>query len=400
MASSSSSLPSSILRQEAEVEEVGENLSDSDTDEEENISLAELQKRLRVQQIGKRKWRKRDINAEFPDWKATNNNAETTDEASTAIDFFELFFDAELVDKIVLETNRYSLQKKRALNVCTEEIKCFIGILLYSGYTQVPRRRMFWENASDAHHEIVINGMKRDRFEAILSHFYLANNYELDAEDKYAKIRPLVTMINEKFLCYAPIEEYYSFDESMCKYFGRHGLKQFIRGKPIRFGFKIWCGATRLGYVVNVDPYQGKNGYKEKDDLNLGLGGQLVYKFAKILKSQNPNPFHLFCDNFFTSIKLISELQKIGIRATGTIKENRSEHCPLLTKQNMKKESRGFYDYRVDESQELIVCKWNDNNVVSLCSNSVGINPVHSTTRFSRAERKRIQIAQPHHQTL
>ncbi|XP_071055926.1 piggyBac transposable element-derived protein 2-like [Onthophagus taurus] len=255
---------------------------------------------------------------------------------------------------------------------------------------------MFWENASDAHHEIVINGMKRDRFEAILSHFHLANNYELDAEDKYAKIRPLVTMINEKFLCYAPIEEYYSFDESMCKYFGRHGLKQFIRGKPIRFGFKIWCGATRLGYVVNVDPYQGKNGYKEKDDLNLGLGGQLVYKFAKILKSQNPNPFHLFCDNFFTSIKLISELQKIGIRATGTIKENRSEHCPLLTKQNMKKESRGFYDYRVDESQELIVCKWNDNNVVSLCSNSVGINPVHSTTRFSRAGRKRIQIDQPH----
>ncbi|XP_071056466.1 piggyBac transposable element-derived protein 2-like [Onthophagus taurus] len=188
-------LPGSILRQEAEVEEVGENLSDSDTDEEENISLAELQKRLRVQQIGKRKWRKRDINAEFPDWKATNNNAGTTDEASTAIDFFELFFDAELVDKIVRETNRYSLQKNRALNVCTEEIKCFIGILLYSGYTQVPRRRMFWENASDAHHEIVINGMKRDRFEAILSHFHLANNYELDAEDKYAKIRPLSTTV-------------------------------------------------------------------------------------------------------------------------------------------------------------------------------------------------------------
>ena len=30
-----------------------------------------------------------------------------------------------------------------------------------------------------------------------------------------------------------------------------------IKGKPIRYGFKNWVGATRLGYVLWVEPYQG-----------------------------------------------------------------------------------------------------------------------------------------------
>lgn len=40
----------------------------------------------------------------------------------------------------------------------------------------------------------------------------------------------------------------------MVPYFGRHGAKQFIRGKPIRWGYKLWTGATRLGYIEWFDP--------------------------------------------------------------------------------------------------------------------------------------------------
>jgi hypothetical protein len=31
----------------------------------------------------------------------------------------------------------------------------------------------------------------------------------------------------------------YSVDEVMIPYFGRHGSKQFIYGKPIRYGYKV-----------------------------------------------------------------------------------------------------------------------------------------------------------------
>ena len=32
-----------------------------------------------------------------------------------------------------------------------------------------------------------------------------------------------------------------SIDESMIPYFGKHGTKQFICGKPIKFGFKVFA---------------------------------------------------------------------------------------------------------------------------------------------------------------
>jgi len=69
------------------------------------------------------------------------------------------------------------------------------------------------------------------------------------------KVRPLMTMLNERFQLFWPVENELSIDESMVPYYGRHSTKQFIRGKPIRFGYKLWCLNTRLGYLIQFDPY-------------------------------------------------------------------------------------------------------------------------------------------------
>jgi hypothetical protein len=54
---------------------------------------------------------------------------------------------------------------------------------------------------------------------------------------------------------YVPEQEL-SLDEA--KYFCKNGLKQSLRNKPIRFGYKVWVLATVSGYVVSFDLYQGK----------------------------------------------------------------------------------------------------------------------------------------------
>ena len=51
---------------------------------------------------------------------------------------------------------------------------------------------------------------------------------------------------------------------------------------------------------------------------------------------------------------------------------------------------------RVDTNDEIIVCRWNDNNVVNVCSNAVGIEPVSKVSRYSAKEKKRIQVKQAH----
>ena len=128
---------------------------------------------------------------------------------------------------IVHETNWYASPKNRNLTIDKHEKKCFIGILFLSGYLAPARRRLNRENASDTHHDLVTNAMRRDKFEAIFSNFYLADNNCLDKENKLAKLRPLSLMqlLNQKFQRYSPNEEFYSFDESMRKYYGRHGCK-------------------------------------------------------------------------------------------------------------------------------------------------------------------------------
>lgn len=105
--------------------------------------------------------------------------------------------------------------------------------------------------------------------------------------------------MNEKFGLYFPVEENLSIDESMIPYYGRHSSKQFIRGKPIRFGFKLWCVNTRLGYLINCYPYQGAGAITHP---HLGLGGSGVVKMQESLPPDLP--FKLYCDNFFTSLKL------------------------------------------------------------------------------------------------
>ena len=150
----------------------------------------------------------------------------------TPVEFFELFFD-DLFDIIVHETNRYASQKNRELRVTREEMKVVFGVFLISGYVSYPRRRLFWETGRDTRHDMVSSAIRRHRFESIFTNLHFADNHTLSQSDKLAKLSPLLLKLNENFMKHAPVEEIYSFDESMCEYFGKHGCKQFIRGKPI-----------------------------------------------------------------------------------------------------------------------------------------------------------------------
>ena len=120
----------------------------------------------------------------------------------------------------------------------------------------------------------VQSAMSRNRFEEMLRYLHVSDNAHLDVGDKMSKVRPLLSHMNEKFLTYfrAVQTQNLSIDESMVPYYGRHSCKQFIRGKPIRFGYKVWMLSTSLGYVVKFEPYQGAKGRQAVYPC-LGMGG-------------------------------------------------------------------------------------------------------------------------------
>lgn len=311
--------------------------------------------------------------------------------------YLEVMLDESFFELLVHYTNLYAGQKNKTGNVITSEMKCFVGILFLSGYVVLPRRSMYWEKSADSDFSLVYNAISRDRFTFIMSHLHCCDNTQICiSNDKFSKLRPLIDLLNKKFLEMAPLEENYSIDEAMVPYYGGHSCKQFIRGKPIRWGYKLWVGATRLGYVLWFDPYQGHSTTLPLPYKQFGLGGSVILQFADVLQSHRPNlHFHLYFDNFFTSIPLLHELSIRKLKATGTIRENRTSKCPLPANNIFKKTQRGTFEFKSSRPNNILVCKWNDNSVVTVTSNVENVEPLHKVKRFSQELKKYIHIDQP-----
>ncbi|XP_039723144.1 piggyBac transposable element-derived protein 1 isoform X2 [Pteropus medius] len=380
-------------KDKARVSELLQGLAFSgDSDIEDNEPETQpAPKRPKASVVSEKKWTRRDIKPNFPSWSVLDYGLlNLKSEKLNPVELFELFFDDETFSLIVNETNNYASQKNVNLEVTVQEMRCVFGVLLLSGIVRRPRRGMYWE-IPDADQNQVRDAIRRDRFESIFSYLHFADNSHLDPKDKFTKLRPLIKQMNKNFLLYAPLEEYYCFDKTMCECFDSD---QFLNGNPIRIGYKIWCGTTTQGYLVWFEPYQEELTMVADKDLDLGLGGNLVMNFADILLERGQYPYYLCFGSFFTSVKLVSALKKKGVRATGTIRENRTEKCPLMNAEHMKKMKKGYFDFRVEENDEIILCRWRGDGIISLCSNAVGIEPV-SEISCSADDEEIFLISQP-----
>ena len=161
---------------------------------------------------------------------------------------FELYFDEEVINYLTEMTNLYSNRDKgkHSFHVDHSEMRLFVAMLLLSGYNVLSRRRMYWDNSEDVHNESMSRAMSRNRFEKILSALHCSDNYNLDSEDKMAKVRPLYNLINKRCLKYSSDFSSICVDKWMLPYYGRHSSKQRIAGKPIRMGYKMWVLAESM----------------------------------------------------------------------------------------------------------------------------------------------------------
>lgn len=92
----------------------------------------------------------------------------------------------------------YAAQKKLSPDITSDEIKCFLGVLLISGYTAHPYYYMYWENRNDTNNKAISNAISRDRYSYILKVLHVCNNNNLEKKDRYAKMRPLFSLLNKK----------------------------------------------------------------------------------------------------------------------------------------------------------------------------------------------------------
>ncbi|KAL1239687.1 Chimeric ERCC6-PGBD3 protein [Trichinella pseudospiralis] len=96
-----------------------------------------------------------------------------------------------------------------------------------SGYNCQPEaKHYYWSTQPDMDAQGAISCISSSRFMEIKKYLYLADNQKLHG------------MFHEKL----------SVDESIVPYYGRHAAKLFLKGKSIRFGYKVWLLCGNDGY--------------------------------------------------------------------------------------------------------------------------------------------------------
>jgi len=340
------------------------------------------------------KWMKKNIPAKTFAGKPVERRFT---EPLSPVAIFNAFFDDDIVEFMVSMTNLYAQRDKGKHGFSTDvnEMRLFLAMLLLTGYVVLPRRKMYWENSDDVFNKVMSDAMSRNRFEDILSVLHLCDNQNLDSRDPMAKMRPLFAQVNQKCLQYFLNEEHLSIDESMLPYYGRHGSKQRIVGKPIRMGYKMWVLATSEGYVVQFDPYTGakKSGGTRSSATSWGLGEHVVLDLLEELP--RGVSYHVFMDNFFTSFRLLNHLHEHNIQATGVIRSNKLGRCSIEPPKSLEKKDRGFFNQRTDSQGVMTVVGWNDNRSVYVTSNVVGVQPTSTVSRWCRKTNSRINVVQP-----
>jgi hypothetical protein len=127
---------------------------------------------------------------------------------------------------------------------------------------------MLWELKQDCHNNLVADNIRRDTMDAMLQCLHFRDNAKID-NDGYFKVRPIFTNLNKAGHRFVD-EGQFSVDEVMIPYFGRHSSKQFIHGKLIQYGYKVWALCTSGGSRVWFEPYCGRD--TRVEDMGLGRG--------------------------------------------------------------------------------------------------------------------------------
>ena len=301
----------------------------------------------------------------------------------TPIQMFELFFDKSFLGQIVEFSIKYAQSKNNhTFSMSHTDLKKIIGILIFTGYHSLPQTKFYWSLDEDKGIPLIRQTMSRNRFDEIKKYIHLSDNDKLDKSDKFTKVRPFFKELNKKYMQFGIFSHKISIDEEMVPYFGRHSAKMFIRGKPVRFGFKLWCIASATGYVYQFDPYGGAS---QKTNEKLGLGERVVTDLLKVV--QVPENHIIFFDNFFTSHYLLTLLSEMKFFATGTVRENRVSSCPLQTTKELAKKSKGSFDYQFDVSNNIFAVRWHDNSVVTVVTNFGTLEPITNVKRYNRKEK-------------
>ena len=202
---------------------------------------------------------------------------------------------------------------------------------------KLPTIAEYWRVDNLIGNDGIQNTMIRNRFCEILQNLHFADNRKDDKTDKAFKIKPVIDHPNSKFSEVLSNDSEQSINEHMVKFKGRSGMKQYIKSKPMKWGFKFWsCCQSKSGYLYQMDIYVGR---KQTPELNIGLGEEVVFHLMKDLEQSF---YAVYFDDFFNNPKLMEKLFQKGIYGIRTVPANRKQIPKVISNKQTKRGNSEF----------------------------------------------------------
>lgn len=357
----------------------------------ELINMAETPETFEYTEKAKIEWRRREFNPNSHVFRA-----ESRDETvmCTPVEYFKKYFTEELLEKMAYFTNLYAVQKqsKNFKHTCSTEIKQFIALHIVMGCLKFSRIRLYWSPLIGI--ELFRHSMNSNRFFQLRTHLHFVNNLEIpkECEDKYIKVRLLIETVRHRCL-EIDVEETLSIDEQIIPFKGRLSMKQYIKGKPNPWGFKVYILAGKSGQPYDFFLYQGSSTDISKVHMKkFGFAATTVLHLVQRLKSRGHT---LFFDNFFTTYQVLEILHAKGINAAGTVRVNRMNKPPLLTDKELQAKGRGHADSVTSRDGKIVLVKWQDNKAIHIASNFVGIGNTVTVDRWNKQDKQTVAVNRP-----
>nr|CAH7757259.1 unnamed protein product [Callosobruchus chinensis] len=235
----------------------------------------------------------------------------------------------EVFQLIVTETNRYaeslirsnpnisrSSRMSKWTDTNVEETKRFFGITIWMGLCKRSILAKYW--ATDPlYKNMVSKTMSRNRFEIILRMLHFSDNNQADKNDRQAKIRPVLFVLENNFQTIYTLGPDIVIDETMVPWRGRLLFKQYIPGKKHKYGVKLFKICNPKGFTWKIQIYSGKS---QDGKTQTGLGERVVMYLCEGLLGEGRT---LYTDNFYTSITLAQTLLNRNTHLVGTLRKNR-----------------------------------------------------------------------------
>ncbi|XP_044744320.1 piggyBac transposable element-derived protein 4-like [Coccinella septempunctata] len=296
---------------------------------------------------------------------------ESINDKSTPADIFFRFIDDNVLRIMVVETNRYAHQllqsrvttRKHQLarwkDVDKNEMKRFLGVVLFMGIVNLPKIECYWKQDILYYHPLLhkIN-MSYNRFSLILRCWHFTDNsVPRENNDRLYKISPLIEAIVSNIQSLYMPGQVVAIDESMILFRGR---LQYNPGKAHKYGVKLYKLCSPEGFVWNLKIYCGKDQTME----NLDKPGSVVVSLGKKLLNEGRV---FITDNWYTSIPLAMYLKSHGTDLCGTLRRNKK----YLPKEviNSKLNKGELFGMQADG---ITVLKWRDKRDVLMLSTYQG----------------------------